>query len=142
MFLISHRGNILGKNERENHPDYIKVALENFNVEVDVWLVDKHLVLGHDKPQYPVDNDFFTPRMWCHAKTPQTLEALLNLRLNCFYHNRDECTLTSNGYIWTYPDKPLTLKSIAVMPENTNYTIKEVFVCPGVCSDFILNFRT
>ena len=29
MILISHRGNLTGKNpERENHPDYIKEALD------------------------------------------------------------------------------------------------------------------
>jgi len=42
MLLISHRGNIDGKQlNRENHPDYIEEALNlKFDVEVDVWYID------------------------------------------------------------------------------------------------------
>ena len=54
MKLISHRGNINGPNkEQENHPDYITSALkQGYDVEVDVWLIDGNIVLGHDEPQY------------------------------------------------------------------------------------------
>ena len=42
MILISHRGNINGKNpEKENHPDYIWVAIQaGYEVEIDVWFKD------------------------------------------------------------------------------------------------------
>lgn len=33
---------------------------------------------------------------------------------NCFWHQEDDYALTSSGYIWTYPDKLLTDKSIIV----------------------------
>ena len=60
QFLISHRGNLNGKNEDlENHPDYIMAAIhKGFDVEVDVWLYKDRLYLGHDKPQYPTSFDF------------------------------------------------------------------------------------
>ena len=56
MRLISHRGNIKGPNpDQENRPWYIDEAiLQGFDVEVDVWLVDDEIVLGHDFPQYYV----------------------------------------------------------------------------------------
>ena len=43
MYLISHRGNVNGKNpDRENSPLYIKAALTlGYDVEVDVWYIDK-----------------------------------------------------------------------------------------------------
>ncbi len=47
MILISHRGNINGKNEiRENSIFYIMEALSmGFDVEIDVWNVDKFNLL-------------------------------------------------------------------------------------------------
>ena len=58
MILISHRGNIMGPNpEQENHPDYIREALNiGYDVEIDVWYTDKFM-LGHDKPQYEFSFD-------------------------------------------------------------------------------------
>jgi len=58
MILISHRGNINGKFESyENEPTYIDLALsKGYDVEIDVWYVDGLLYLGHDKPQYGIEN--------------------------------------------------------------------------------------
>ena len=60
MILISHRGNFKGRNpEKENHPDYIKDAIERgYHVEVDVWVNNGIFYLGHDEPQWRVDVDF------------------------------------------------------------------------------------
>ena len=51
--LISHRGNMKGKNpDRENHPDYIMEALnKGYHVEVDVHYKDGDLYLGHNEPK-------------------------------------------------------------------------------------------
>ena len=56
MKLISHRGNFEGKeHSNENHPYYIKRAIEHgFEVEIDVWF-EKGWWLGHDSPKYPID---------------------------------------------------------------------------------------
>ena len=52
--------------------------------------------------------------------------------VHCFWHQEDDVTLTSKGYLWTYPNKQLTPKSIAVLPEGV---IEEEIA--GFCSDFI-----
>ena len=60
MRLISHRGNTSGPNpSRENHPDYIHEAIDKgFEVEVDVWRLGDKWFLGHDKPQYEIEEQF------------------------------------------------------------------------------------
>ena len=60
MILISHRGNINGKDEaKENKPSYIVDAIrKGYNVEVDFWYDNGKFVLGHDEPQYSIPLDF------------------------------------------------------------------------------------
>ena len=50
-------------------------------------------------------------------------------------------TITSKGYFWTYPNKPLTTNSIAILPEVTNYNIEELKHVYGICSDNISNYN-
>ena len=93
MVLISHRGNINGKNESfENSVPYIKKALDlGYNVEVDVWFTDG-FYLGHDEPKYKIDVGFLQRKeLWCHAKN---LEALAEMKkysnIHCFWHQNDD----------------------------------------------------
>jgi hypothetical protein len=140
MKLISHRGNLTGRNyKKENKPSYILDALsQGYDVEIDVWY-DTKLYLGHDTIQYEIEKEFLLRNgLWCHAKTIETLEKLLNLGVVCFFHDRDKCTLTSNGLIWTYPGEILTEKSICVLPEIYN---QKDFNCFGICSDYIEEYR-
>jgi|TARA_B100000315_G_C14499987_1_gene551857 hypothetical protein len=136
MILISHRGNLNGKSNMENRPGYIHKALgQDFDVEIDVWWFgDGGYWLGHDKPQYHVDENFLeNPRLWCHAKNIDALYKMnINSLIHCFWHQEDDVTLTSRGYLWTYPGKQLTSKSIAVLPEG-----KIPDDIAGVCSDYI-----
>tara|TARA_B100001094_G_scaffold333301_1_gene410484 strand:- start:6193 stop:6615 length:423 start_codon:yes stop_codon:yes gene_type:complete len=135
VISISHRGNLDGKSLFENHPKHIKEALsENFDVEIDVWLVDDEYWLGHDNPQYVVDDDYLdNPKLWCHAKNINALYKMLqNNKIHCFWHQEDDVTITSKGYLWTYPNRQLTPKSIAVLPEMV---IEDEIA--GLCSDFI-----
>ena len=46
MVLISHRGNLEGKNiELENDPTYIDSAIEKgFDVEIDLWVDNDGLI--------------------------------------------------------------------------------------------------
>ncbi len=141
--LISHRGNLNGKNpEKENSIKYINEAIKKgFEVEVDVWLINHSFFLGHDKADYPVGKDFLKrPQLWCHAKNIDALFALQENRSHFFWHQEDDFALTSKGYIWTYPGKKLTKNSICVMPETVNY--KYINNCIGICSDFIQNYKT
>jgi len=138
MILISHRGNIDGSNtEQENRPNYIERALQKYNVEVDVWYTDKKWFLGHDKPQYRVDFKFLKQEgLWCHTKNIECLYELTKHsdKINCFWHQKDDVTLTSFGYLWTYPGKKLTSKSIAVLPEKKIF--ENINIAAGICTDF------
>ncbi len=139
MILISHRGNLNGKTDRENQPKYIEEAIfHDFDVEVDVWYDSKQFWLGHDKPQYKVSERFLEhPNLWCHAKNIDALYVMnTNYHIHCFWHQEDDVTLTSMGYLWTYPGKQLTSNSIAVLPDGK---VPDNIV--GICSDFIGSFR-
>jgi hypothetical protein len=144
MILISHRGNLDGRlEEKENNPDYINEALKlGFSVEVDVWVESGEFYLGHDQPTYIIDESFLeNKKLWCHAKNIESLERMLkNKNIHCFWHQNDDFTITSNGFIWTYPNKKLTSKSICVLPEiQKEFTVNtEKFY--GICSDYILKY--
>ena len=141
MILISHRGNIDGINkDMENDPKYLLKAIKlGFEVEVDVRFEDGNFYLGHDFAQYNIDKKFLlNNKVWCHAKTPEALMALKNLDVHYFWHQEDDYTLTSKGFIWTYPGKKLFPNSICVLPEHVNY---DNINCKGICSDFISKYR-
>ena len=144
MVLISHRGNTNGKFESyENEPAYIdKAILEGFNVEVDVWMVEGQLFLGHDKPQYGVSQKWLNDRhysLWIHCKNIEAMEWFNSFDgFNYFWHENDVMTLTSNGWMWVYPGKQPIKGSIAVMPEIYNDDISE---CEGICSDYIKKYK-
>ena len=117
---IAHRGNISGKTNRENQQEYLLHAIESgYDVEFDLWRINESLFLGHDEPQYPVKEDFLLEvghAAWIHCKN---LDALYFLNttfphLNYFWHQDDSYTLTSQGYIWTYPGNAVTDKSVIV----------------------------
>lgn len=140
MLFISHRGNLNGANkDLENKPSYILKALEEkFDVEVDIWFEKNKFYLGHDNPKYEIENKFIKIKnIWFHAKNIEAFNKLLNLNVNCFWHQNDDVTLTSNGFIWTYPGRSLTEKSICVLPELNK--VKN-FNCAGICSDFIIDY--
>ena len=141
MYLISHRGNINGiQKDEENKPEYINKALEKgFDVEIDVRFSKGKFFLGHDFDQYEIDDNFLSnKKIWCHAKTNEALFALNEINAHYFWHQEDDYTITSKGYIWTYPGKKLFSKSICVLPEVANY--KEIN-CMGICSDFIEKYK-
>ena len=149
MKIISHRGNLEGSDLlKENNPDQIKKVLNlGFDVEIDMWLVDnKEFLLGHDKPIYSIYNEFLKiDRIWCHCKNLEVLRCLLffNYGCNYFWHQEDDFTLTNKNYVWTYPGKELTDRSILVLPEqnNINYqNIKDKNIY-GVCTDYPIKWR-
>ena len=146
MILISHRGNINGKNQTlENHPDYIDLSLASgFDVEVDLWYESEIFYLGHDLPQFEVDVDWISDRktkLWLHCKNIDALFKLkqLNSEFNYFWHQNDDVTITSKGYFWTYPGKKLTPNSIAVLPEIINFD--NLKTANGICSDYVEIYR-
>jgi len=144
MILISHRGNTNGKFESyENEPVYIDKAIsDGFDVEIDVWMVESQLFLGHDKPQYEISAEWLEKRydnIWIHCKNIKALELFNALRsYHYFWHEEDTLTLTSKGVVWAYPGKQPIKGSIAVMPEINNDL---VFECIGICSDYIKRYK-
>jgi len=140
MRLIAHRGNTFGVNRTdENKPDYILAALEQgYDCEIDLWSVDWQFWLGHDEPQYKIKGNFLRDkRLWCHAKNVEALRVMLNMGVHCFWHQEDDYTVTSQGWIWAYPNKPGNARTIAVMPELHN---TDTAGFAGVCSDYVSNY--
>jgi hypothetical protein len=143
MILISHRGNINGKNPNlENQPTYVDKAISlGYDVEVDLWFMDGRVYLGHDKPQYEIGDNWLGDRadkLWVHCKNTDSLNWIRNTILHYFWHEEDTLTLTSKNYMWVYPGKQPIIGSVAVMPEINN---DDVSKCIGICSDYIQDYK-
>ena len=155
MILISHRGNTQGKiPEHENHPDYVMDAISlGYDCEVDVRFESGQWVLGHDEGSYVVKEDWlWNEKLWVHCKNYTAVEKLVKLKnlsyypvpCNWFWHEETVMTLTSKGWIWTYPNKTISsVFAITVLPEIPNWDLKDVMRrgFGGVCSDFIENYK-
>jgi len=139
MKLISHRGNILGKSEYENHPNYVKAALEQgYDCEIDIWYENNKLWLGHDEPVHDISIEFLrNHKLWCHAKNLNALHKMLENDVHCFWHQSDDFTLTSKQIIITYPIKELTEKSVCI-DLNAEKKYDNIY---GICSDNISKYR-
>ena len=142
MVLISHRGNINGRiEEAENRPDYIDDTIKlGYYVEVDVWVIENTIHLGHDKPQYPISLNWLYERkdkLWIHCKNIEAMEWFNSLygTYNYFWHENDVATLTSKGYIWS---------NIGHCFKNGITVSLEYKELPdyiwGVCSDYVYSY--
>lgn len=137
MKLIAHRGNLTGAQpSHENHPDYINEAIVNgFDAEIDVW-IKKGLYLGHDEPQYKCSISFLlthAAKLWIHCKNLRALETLIDIPdLNIFWHQEDNFTLTSKGFIWTYPHQAIGPRSVLVVDNALAYAGASPY---GLCAD-------
>jgi hypothetical protein len=143
MILISHRGNLTGRiPNNENNITYIDEAINaGFDVEIDMWWVDGRVYLGHDEPQYEVDDNWLSERvdkLWVHCKNVELLNWIRSTSLHWFWHENDTMVLTSKNYMWVHSGKQPIIGSIAVMPEIHNDDISK---CIGVCSDYINNYK-
>ena len=139
MKIISHRGNLSGPcSTRENSPDYIQEALDiGFDVEIDVWKINDTWYLGHDEPEYTIHVDFLKKEnLWCHAKNKDALEQMLASNIHCFWHQEDDYTITSRGYIWAYPNKETSGKNtVFLFPER--HPEIEYSKYDFICTDFV-----
>lgn len=101
-------------------------------------------MLGHDAPVFPIDLDFLEQKgLWIHCKN---LHALFDLNkyaphLNYFWHENDQYTLTSRGYVWAYPgmllDTSQGSRCIEVLPEHSKQFGKYTRGVFGICSDYV-----
>lgn len=148
MILISHRGNISGQNGfTENTHEVIKKALSlGYYVEVDVrYDHSRGFYFNHDEMDTPNirENKYFahfdTERMIYHAKDLKSLEMLKERGYHYFFHDKEEYTITSQGWIWANIGSKLSSETVCVCPEkgfNGN-----LMKCFGICSDFIEGFN-
>ncbi len=158
MIYIAHRALFEGYNEpMENHPDQIARALgAGFHVEIDVRLIDGKWWLGHDGPQYEVDPEFFmTDGLWIHCKNFAALAAIRTLddgnittfwgyNPNYFWHQNDDYTITSRGYLWAYPGMAVEeTQTILVQPERDKgwFDTVQNMKAKGVCSKFVRDIQ-
>ncbi len=148
MIIIAHRGNLKGPDPiNENKPEYLEFAIDKgFEIEVDVWVQSEKIFLGHDNPAFEINIDFlnkFKSKSWFHAKNIEALEfftkySLDQNDLNYFWHENDDYTLTSQGWIWAYPNKYSNFKSIAVLPEIHKTKIQNF---SGICTDYVFRYK-
>lgn len=144
MIYISHRGNLTSiDSSLENSPKYIEEALkQNFYVEIDLWMQNNKLFLGHDLPQYEIEKKFLNNKyFFVHCKNHEALHFMSNEILDCeyFWHQDDKYTLTSKNKIWVHPSAKLLKDSICVLPELSRN--EDLSLCYGICSDYIMRYR-
>lgn len=150
MIIIAHRGNLFGESEEENKPDFIdKALLMGFDVEIDLWYRKKDFFLGHDYPQYLISNNWLNERnkkLWIHCKNKECLSKMIQTEFHYFWHQKDNYTLTSKNYIWSFPGYEINSKKcIKVLPEKTykkiNKNLLEIDSYGGICSDYVYKYK-
>lgn len=143
MIFVSHRGNINQKQQVfENEPNYIQAALNlGYHVEIDLWVLNNNLFLGHDKADYPINKLFLdNEKLFVHCKNDYALMFLQSNNLKCdyFWHEDDNFTLTKKGYVWAHFKSNVLENSIKVCLEFENTDFSS---CYGICSDDIESFK-
>ena len=88
--------------------------------------------MGHDEGTYEVDIDWllkFSNFLWIHCKSSESLNFLSRFqKLNYFFHDSDQYTITSKGFIWCYPGTDIIDYSVYLFPEKfslSSSTIKK-----------------
>lgn len=142
MKIISHRGNLFGPNEEENEPNKIISVIQDhkFDVEIDLWLKNEKLYLGHDRPENEIDLNFlkkFSDSLWIHIKNIECIDKIKEHNLNWFWHENDKMTLTSKGHMWCYPDNYIKNGITVVLQENINIPP----YCLGICTDYVYSYK-
>jgi len=136
MKIISHRGNIEGPNiKTENHPDQIRLAISlGFDAEIDVWRVGSLWMLGHDNPDYSIDESFFNSNMWIHCKNFEAVSEMFKKprHFNFFWHENDKMTLTNKQVPWCYPGHYVENGITVSLDGPVSFPVKVA----GVCTDF------
>ena len=141
MIIISHRGNTNGRDEsNENSLSYIDKAINlGFEVEIDLWVLNNELYLGHDSPENNVSIDWLNYRknkLWVHSKNVDSLEYLYNTDLNFFWHDLDKTTITSKNFFWSQPN--IYLKNGVTVELNYKKINYEVL---GICTDYPILYK-
>ena len=146
MKIICHRGNTFGPDpENENKPEVIDYCIrQGHDIEIDLWVHNNDLYLGHDEPTYFVTMDYLVlmkTRLWIHCKNLQASTELSKHRgFNYFLHDKDDYTLTSQGFVWTYP-KPQNIFSYTQVlldfGTKVDFEKYKLLGIHGICVDYV-----
>jgi len=135
MIKIAHRGNINGPSHKENQTSYLMDAVNaGYDVEFDLWKINDLLWLGHNGPEYLIKETFLLDighAAWIHCKNLDALHFLNTTfpQLNYFWHQEDDYTLTSQGFIWAYPGKESTDRTVLVDLDGTSNKTNIYAIC-------------
>jgi hypothetical protein len=138
---ILHRGLMHGpaSGPENDEPTLWERITSGWDVEVDVWVLDGVVWLGHDRPTTILQNKALLthPRVWVHCKNLDAVSAM-PAGAHYFIHDTDPATLTSQGHIWCYPGNLVNHpRSVAVLPERANLTLPLLETQGAVCSDYV-----
>lgn len=139
MLLISHRGNICGKNlDLENTQSYIQAAIKaGFMVECDMI---KGRFWGHDDAKEKICHKFIEKnknKLVIHCKDLESLRKCLSKEWHCFFHDDDKFCLSSKGLIISHSDTGIANGTICMLPEIHGLSKESLINCAGICSDII-----
>jgi hypothetical protein len=144
MILLSHRGNLVGRNQTfENHPNYISAAIrKGFQCEIDIWSINDMLYSGHDGPRYAISKSWLFARkrkLYIHAKNVDALKFVHDCGFACFWQDKDDFAIVNNGTIMCHSKilhkVPDMEQFIAVLPDMKRYFYDRHNT--GICSDHI-----
>lgn len=144
MLLISHRGNLEFQDfSKENTIPQIEKAIEyGFDVEIDVWKIEKNLFLGHDFGINLVNVEWMENnknKLWIHCKNLEAFKFLdSEYDFNLFVHDDEPVVITTKGYRWYYPGNDSS-GGICVLPEKFNKSIPNKTI--GICTDYPYKFK-
>jgi len=148
MKIISHRGNIIGPvPDKENRPSYIDAAIGlGYDVEIDLRLIDGEFWLGHDEPQYKINESWMKLRkekIWYHCKNIESSLELIKINegYKFFCHTQDDYVITSVNKLWVH-DLTNTINENCIIPllgllEISNY---KNHIPYAVCTDYVYKF--
>ena len=147
MKIIAHRANVNGSNSStENKLHQIRKCVKfGYDVEIDIRVIKNSIFLGHDGPEEKItEKEIFELKeiCWIHCKNLEAINYFKQFGelYNYFWHENDKFTLTSKGYIWTYPGELLSENSICVMPEQSTSINKLSDLknkqLAGICTDY------
>jgi len=142
--LIAHRGNTTGPElHLENTQGHIDRAIYlGFDVEIDLWGFGGGAHLGHDGPESQIDLEWLLKRgerLWIHCKNFQAISLIRSSSLHWFFHESDPYTLTSRGFIWTFPGNEVPAgKSVGLWFEEGNPIHRDMFEsAAAICGDHV-----
>lgn len=160
MLLISHRGNISGRNpRRENTISYVQEAIDlGYMVECDLWVNENKLYLDHSVfsmggyaettlsgfknpliPESFLRNN--VTALLIHCKNKEALSFCQGEMLHYFYHSNDSFTVSSFGFPIAHSKEKPTKDIICMLPETHGLSKDSVKECLGVCSDIISFYK-